>query len=72
MGHFTIEQRMEIVKIRYRNGENFAEGVRKCLKCFGHHHAPSRSVVVNLINKFETMNVYTNVRPFQFITVLNN
>lgn len=37
MEHFTIVQRIEMLKIHYQNGEN----------------APSWSVVVNLINKFE-------------------
>jgi len=53
MEKYTIEQRIEIVKIHYKYGENFAETVRKVRTSFGHHNAPSRNAVVNLIKKFE-------------------
>jgi len=51
MEKYTIEQRIEIVKIHYKYGENFAETVRKVRTSFGHHNAPSRNAVVNLIKK---------------------
>jgi len=53
MENYTIEQRIEIVKIHYKYGEHFAETVRKVRTSFGHHNAPSRNTVVNLIEKFE-------------------
>ncbi|CAK9810854.1 Transposable element Tc3 transposase [Anthophora plagiata] len=53
MENYTIEQRIEIVKIHYKNGENFATTVRKIRMSFGHHNAPSRNTVINLIKKFE-------------------
>lgn len=54
MEKFTVEQRVQIIKIHYKNSENFAETVRKTRTIFGHHNAPSRNTVVNLINKFES------------------
>ena len=53
MENYTIEHRMEIVKIHYKYGENFATTVRKVRTSFGHHSAPSRNTVINLIKKFE-------------------
>jgi len=54
MEKYTIEQRVEIVKIHYKyNVEHFAETVRKVRTSCGHHNAPSRNAVVNLIKKFE-------------------
>ena len=52
MERYTVGQRVEIVKIHFRNGEKFAETVRKCRTFFGHRNAPSRNTVVNLIDKF--------------------
>lgn len=53
MEKYTVEQRVQIVKIHYQNGANFPETVRKTRTNFGHHNAPSRNTVINLINKFE-------------------
>lgn len=41
---------IETVEIHYRN---YVGTVRKCRTFSGHHHAPSRLAVVNLINKCE-------------------
>ena len=44
MENYTIEHRIEIVKIHYKYGENFATTVRKVRTSFGHHNAPSRNL----------------------------
>lgn len=49
MERYTVEQRTEIVKIHFKNGENFAETVRKVLTQFYHHDAPSRGTIVKII-----------------------
>lgn len=50
---YTIEQRVEITEIHFKNGENFAEIIRKRRTFFGYRKSFSRNTVVNLINKFE-------------------
>lgn len=43
-------QRVNVVKILYKNGETFAETVCKTSTFFGHHNAPPRSTLVGFIN----------------------
>lgn len=62
MDRYTLAQRIEIVKIHYKNGENIAETVRKVRTAFGHHQAPSRTAIVNLINKFERLGQVSDVK----------
>ena len=53
--------------MHYKYGENFATTVRKVLTSFGHHNAPSRNTVINLIKKFEisgsVLSAKSNGRP---------
>jgi hypothetical protein len=60
MERYTVVQRIEIVKIHYKNGESFAETVRKVRTQFGHHEAPSRSAIVKIIKIFEQTGFVTN------------
>ena len=53
MERYTLQQRIKIVKIHYKNGENFAKTVRKVKKFLGRREAPSRPAIVKLVQKFE-------------------
>jgi hypothetical protein len=49
MVQYTLQQRIEIVKIHYKNGENFFVTVRKIKGLFGRREAssqPSRQFLV--------------------------
>ena len=52
---YTLQQRIEIVKIHYKNGENFAETVRKVQSFLGCREAPSRPAIVELMQKFKLL-----------------
>lgn len=54
MERYSNEQRLIIVKTYYKNGECFAETVRKLRAIFGRNNAPNESTVRRLIKKFET------------------
>ena len=53
MERYTLQQRTEIVKIHYKNSENFSETVRKVKSLLGRRKAPSRPAIVKLVQKFE-------------------
>lgn len=53
MERFTKEERVIIVKTHYRNGESYAETVRRLRRIFGRNNAPTASTVLRLIKKFE-------------------
>lgn len=44
-----------IVKIHYKNGENYTVTLRKLRKQFSVHNYPSQIMIKYLINKFEHM-----------------
>lgn len=54
MDQYSSEQRLIIVKTHYKNGENYAETVRRLRAIFGRNNAPNESTVRRLIKKFET------------------
>jgi len=43
MERYTLQQRIEIIKIHYKNGENLAETVRKTRQFLGRRKAPCQS-----------------------------
>jgi len=53
MERFSIEQRILIVKTHYKNGECYAETVRKLRAIFGRGNAPTATTVSRLVQKFE-------------------
>ena len=57
-----LQQRIEIVKIHYENGENFAETFRKVKNVLGPREAPSRPAVVKLVHKFELLGPVSDVK----------
>ena len=58
---YTLQQRIEIVKIHYKNGENLSETVRK-VKSFLGREAPSRPAIVKLVQKFELLGQVSDVK----------
>ena len=62
MERHTLQQRTEIVKIRYKNGENFAETVRKIESFLRRRETPSRSVIMKLMQKFELFEQASDVK----------
>ena len=78
---FSIEQRILIVKTHYKNGECYAETVRKLRAIFGRDNSPTATTVSRLVQKFEASgSVATrkspgrnrNVRTQQNIAVVQN
>ena len=55
MEHYTLQQRIEIVKIHCKNGECFAATVRKVKSFLGRREAPSRPAIVKLVQEFELL-----------------
>lgn len=64
MDRFSIAQRVNIVKIHYKNGEILTNTFRALHKDFGRHGRPVLSTISGLITKFEqTGSVADIVRP---------
>ena len=62
MERYTFQQRIEIVKIHYKNGEDFAKTVRKVRSFFGRRGAPSWPAIVKLVRKFELLGQVSDVK----------
>ena len=45
MERCTLQQRIEIIKIHYKNGENLAETVRKTRQFLGRRKAPYQTAI---------------------------
>ena len=52
---YSIEQRVVIVKTHYKNGECYAETVRKLRTIFGRNNALTETTVMRLVKKFESL-----------------
>ena len=59
---YMLQQRIEIVKIHYKKCENFAETVRKVKNFLRRREAPSRPVIVKLVQKFELLGQVSDVK----------
>ena len=59
---YTLQQCIEVVEIHYKNGENFAETVRKVKSFLGRHEAPSPPTIVTLVQKFELLGQVSDVK----------
>ena len=59
---YTLQERIEIVKIHYKIRENFAETVCKVKSFLGHREAPSRPAIVKLVHKFELLGQVSDVK----------
>ncbi|GFS29595.1 histone-lysine N-methyltransferase SETMAR [Trichonephila inaurata madagascariensis] len=54
MVKYTNEQRLQILKIYYRNSESVAAILRALTPIFGRNSCPSRQAVTRLVKKFES------------------
>ncbi|GFY47670.1 putative DD41D transposase [Trichonephila inaurata madagascariensis] len=54
MVKYTNEQRLQILKIYYRNSESVAATLRALTTIFGRNSRPSRQAVTSLVKKFES------------------
>ena len=59
---YTLKQRIEIVKIHYKNGENFSETVRKVKNFIGRCETPSRTAIVKLVQTIEMLGQVSDVK----------
>ena len=57
-----LQKRIEIAKIHYKNGENFAKTVCKGKSFLGRREAPSRPDIVKLVQKFELLGQVSDVK----------
>lgn len=62
MERYTLQQRIEIIKIHYKYGENFAVTFRRTKALFGRRVAPSRPAIVKLVEKFELLGQVSDVK----------
>ncbi|CAB3225785.1 unnamed protein product [Arctia plantaginis] len=56
MERYTLQQRIEIIKIHYKNGEN------KTKAFFGRREAPCRTAIQKLVEKFELLGQVSDVK----------
>ena len=59
---YTLQQRIEIVKIHYKNGENFAGTVRKVKSFLGRPEVPCRPVIVKWVQQFKLLEKVSDVK----------
>ena len=62
MERYTLQQRIEIIKIHYKNGENFAVTVRKTKAFLGRREAPCRAAMQKLVEKLELLGQVSDVK----------
>lgn len=62
MERYTLQQRIEIIKIHYKNGEILAETVRKTRTFLGRREAPCRTAIQKLVEKFELLGQVSDVK----------
>ena len=62
MERYTLQQRIEIIKIHYKNGENLAVTVRKTKAFLGRREAPCRTTIHKLMEKFELLGQVSDVK----------
>ena len=57
----TSQERLEIIKIYYRNSESVASTLRALHPIYGRNSRPSRSTIEHLVEKFESPGTVQNV-----------
>ena len=62
MGRYTSQQRVEIIKIYYRNSDTVASTLRALRPIYGRNNRSSRSTIERLVEKFEYTDTVENVR----------
>ena len=62
MEGYTLQQHIGIVKVYYKNCENFVKTVRKVKSFLRHRETPSRPAIVKLVQKFERLGMKNRTR----------
>lgn len=62
MDRYTFAHRIKIVKTQHKNVKTFAGTVRKVRTACCHHQSPFRPAILNLINKFERLGKFSDVK----------
>ena len=60
-GKYTSQQRVEIIKIYYRNSESVTSTLRVLRPIYGRNNRPTRSTIERLVEKFESIDTVQNV-----------
>ena len=58
---YTSQQRVDIIKIYYRNSESVASTLKALRPIYGRTNRPSRSTTDRLVQKFESTGTVQNV-----------
>ena len=61
MERYTSQQRVEVIKIYYRNSASVASTLRALHPIYGSVNRPSRSTIERLVKKFESTGTVQNV-----------
>ncbi|XP_033222533.1 uncharacterized protein LOC117176402 [Belonocnema kinseyi] len=61
MERYTIQERVDITKIYYRNSESVASTLRALRPIYCRHNLPARSTIERLVEKFESTGTVQNV-----------
>ena len=62
MERYTVIQRLEIIKIYYKNNESVRETFRALREIYGRHNRPTELAIRNLIKKFESTGSVCDVK----------
>ncbi len=62
MDEYTLQQRLQIVQLFYKNNRSYKTTLRALRLIYGRHNVPHRSTIRRLIEKFETTFSLHNVR----------
>ena len=60
MDKYTIEQRMQIIKIYYQNNESVRKTFRALREFYNRNNRPAESTIRRLVNKFESSGTVTD------------
>ena len=62
MERYTFQQRIEIINIHYKNGENLTVTGRKTKAFLSRREAPCRTAIQKLVDKFELLGQVSDVK----------
>uniref|UniRef100_A0A0K2TFB6 Putative LOC100572414 [Acyrthosiphon pisum] n=1 Tax=Lepeophtheirus salmonis TaxID=72036 RepID=A0A0K2TFB6_LEPSM len=61
MEQYTLEQRLQIIKIYYKSGESLIQTLRALTPIYGQRNQPAKSTIQRLVKKFESTYMLHNV-----------
>lgn len=61
MEQYTLEQRLQIIKIYYKSGESLIQTLRALTPIYGQRNRPAKSTIQRLVKKFESTYTLHNV-----------